>query len=134
MPINIRWYNDEKTILLEELSGTYTLDDYIALIDEAREHVMSCDHTVDIIGDFTGTNHRKLPHYLMSAARYADKQVPPNQGIAVFVNPGMFIETILRMARQLQIQAADEVVVAKTVDEAVEIIEQEQAKRELSPT
>lgn len=51
MPYTVTWYDDEKTILLFDISGTVSWDEFAVATDQACEMIDSVPYRVDIIFD-----------------------------------------------------------------------------------
>ncbi|MCA0455800.1 MAG: hypothetical protein LCI00_17620 [Chloroflexi bacterium] len=122
MSITTKWFNENETILLETFEGKWSLNDYIALVDEAADLLQKKDYFVHLICDFTGTKTMPTGNTLV-AMRHADKKAPKNQGHTVFVNPGAFISVILNIAKNSRMKVAENVHVCKSVDEAFRLIQ-----------
>ncbi|MDX1994106.1 MAG: hypothetical protein SF029_17095 [bacterium] len=122
MPITLSWFNTEKTILYEHFHGTITLQDYYVMVDEAAALLEECPYPVHILADMGGLNQKTLPTNLLLAAKYADKRLPPNQGIVVYVRPGSFINSIIQISRRAGLQATRHLYTAQSLDEAVQLI------------
>ncbi len=122
MSITTKWYDANETILLETFEGKWSLNDYIALVDEAANLLGQKNHIVHLICDFTGTKTMPTGNTLV-AMRHADKKAPKNQGHTVFVNPGAFINVILNIAKNSGMKVAENVHVSKSVDEASKLIQ-----------
>ncbi len=120
LPITIAWYDDEETILLETFNGVWDLHDYMQLVDEAALLLKQKDHIVHVIADFTAT--KLVPHQVLTGARYAERKLPANQGVVVFVQPGGIIGTFIKITKQMGFKATTQLYIAETVDSALEII------------
>ena len=51
MPYTVTWYDDEKTILLFDISGTVSWDEFAVATNQACEMIDSVPHRVDMIFD-----------------------------------------------------------------------------------
>lgn len=129
MPVVIEWYNEAKTILYEKLSGKITLEEYHHLVDDAAQELNQQPHTVHIIADFSEASI--LPTNLVAAMRYANKRMPSNQGIVVFINPNMLIKQYIQVAKNLHLNVSKTLFAARTEDEATQIIQQELKREKL---
>jgi hypothetical protein len=122
MPITLSWFNPEKTILYEQLQGTITLQEYYMMVDEAAALLQERPYPVHILADMSALNQKTLPTNLLLAAKYADKRLPANQGIVVYVRPGSFINSMIQVARRAGLQATRHLYTAQSLDEAVQLI------------
>lgn len=120
MSITIEWYDDQETILLETFSGSWGLPDYMQLVDDAALLLKQKEHIVHIIADFTAT--KSVPHQVLTGARYAERKLPANQGVVVFVQPGGIIGTFIKITKQMGFKATTQLFIAEHVDSAVSLI------------
>ena len=51
MPITPRWYNDDKRVILIDVVGKWTWEDYQELGNQIRPMLLAVDHTMDLIAD-----------------------------------------------------------------------------------
>jgi hypothetical protein len=123
MPIQIKWYNDEKTILLETFESGWTVEDYRHLIDEAAQYLATVDHTVHIIVDGShDTSHLPI-NMLRGGLAYAVRNVPPNQGITVFVGIDSVSEMFLGIARNVNLKLSRSLFSTDNLSKALQIVE-----------
>jgi hypothetical protein len=124
MPIHTEWYNDEKTILLETFEGIWTVEDYRRLIDEAGQLLSTVDHTVHIIVDGTHNDSHLPTNMLRGGLAYAVRNIPPNQGITVFVSVDSVSEMLLGIARNVNPKLHRTLFSTDSLGKAVQIITQ----------
>ena len=124
MPINMNWVSDDHRILLQTFSGRWLLDDYHKMVDEAAHLLADVDYRVHIITDWTDSASN--PPNLMAGARYAEKKLPDNQGVVVYVNADVVIKAFLKIAQTLRMKAAENLYLANSVDEALAIISEKE--------
>lgn len=123
MPIQTDWYNAEQTIIIQQFLGDWTVDDYITNIETTRALVDSVRHTVHIITDMT---HQSMPPVkVLTANRWVESHVQDNVGVKVLVNAGHFIENLVRLSRPVMPRTFRDTYFARSVDEALQIIERE---------
>ena len=123
MPITVKWYNEEKTILLEIFEGQWTLVEYRQLIDEAVALLATVDHTVHIIADASTSG--TLPGQMTTGILYAIRQIPLNQGLTVFVDADLFTRVLIQIASKLSAKVVQTTFTASSIEDAVRIIERE---------
>jgi hypothetical protein len=128
MPIEMRWLNEEKTVLLETFDNDWTVADYRQMVDEAAKLLATVSHTVHIIVDATATGSR-LPNNLLSGGMsYAVRHVPTNQGLTVFVNASILVQMMINIARKISPNLANTIFLTDSVAKAQHIIEQQISK------
>ncbi len=93
MPINVCWYNDEKTIALFNFVGDWTWGEYGSLFE--HPFVGTVPHRVDIIFDFTES--APLPPNALSKFGKYDKTAPANTGYVVIVTTQHFMEVLVHI-------------------------------------
>ncbi|GEM_PF-4037930 len=98
--------------------------------NQVRDYAESCDHVVDIIVDCTQLNTSELPNNYMASARHTAQIDLPNRGTTVFVKPALLIEIAIRILGNLRFTSVDDIYIANTVEEAMEMVIQEQSKRQ----
>jgi len=85
MPIQVAWYNGEKTILRGEISGAWTWDEFHMSIDETHQLMAEVSHPVVVINvrmpDAKNPKGNPLPHYSR-----ATKQMPSHQIMTINVS------------------------------------------------
>lgn len=123
MPGHIQWMNDEKTIISHIYEGVVTLEDYYAVIDRHYEMSSGQDHVVHSIMDRSGI--KKSPASLSAVMRYANKKVPPNQGIRVVVGGQMLTKVLVNnIGKVIAPSLTKDVYFADNVEAAMALIEQ----------
>jgi hypothetical protein len=128
MPIQIEWFNEEKTILLETFTGEWTVEDYRQLIDDAAVLLGTVHHNVHIIADATDAGLRLPNNLLGGGMTYAIRHIPPNQGITVFIGVNGITQTLIGIARKISPKVSQTTFTATTLEEAQRIIANHIAK------
>ncbi|MBL8164446.1 MAG: hypothetical protein JNJ61_20830 [Anaerolineae bacterium] len=123
MPIMVKWANAEQTILLETFVGTWTLDEYCQMVDQAAALLATKAHIVHIICDFTSS--QGIPGNAVAGIRYANEKLPRNQGGVVFINPGLVVKSFVNIARNIKLEAAREVRVSDSLESAMALLQAE---------
>lgn len=81
MAYQIRWYNRQKTVVLQQYSDDVTKDDLYKMARESADMLKSVSHTVHLIID-----ERSVDNMLTTTdMQFLEKMVPPNQGAVVVV-------------------------------------------------
>jgi hypothetical protein len=93
MAITVKWYNSEKTIILQKREPGWTWDEFDAAVDQYVDMAISADHKVVIMVDCLDApdapTTSAIPHY-----QRASKLKPKNLGLMVIVSVGGFLETM----------------------------------------
>ncbi|MFZ4815663.1 MAG: hypothetical protein ACOYL5_14085 [Phototrophicaceae bacterium] len=119
MTLEIRWYDEAKTIIYHRYVGDWTLEETYHIIDATYDMMMSVSHTVNVITDMREAG--KAPN-ILSTSRYANQRIAPNSGIAYLIQPGNFMITIVHIARRLIPQYAAHLDTADDIEDALEKI------------
>ncbi len=122
MGIEVSWYNDDHTILLETLTGKWLLEDYYRMVDEAAALLSATPHTVHIIVDASASG--LPPAQMVSGMRYALKKMPANQGVVAFIEPGTFAKTLIELAKRFSPLTTGDLFIVTTHEEALALIAQ----------
>ncbi|MCU0495890.1 MAG: hypothetical protein MUF87_00910 [Anaerolineae bacterium] len=123
MPIKISWYNLEKTIILQEFVGNWTIEEYYHFVDEMVAYLQSVSHQVDIIAE--GSQIASSPRDMFSAFRYASRKIPNNEGALVFVKPTLLFKSVVSAIERIRTASdAREYYFADTIEQAAEILRQ----------
>lgn len=122
LTIELTWFNDEKTILLATFANNWTLDDYHQMIDRGSQQIKAQPHIVHIMYDMTDVI--KSPTDLVVAGRYAEKKLPPNQGIVIFVGANAVIRAFVAMGQRMNLKAARHVYTVATFEDGLQIIKE----------
>ncbi len=118
MPYTISWYIEHRVILIE-VSGPVSLDEFERLHSESFEYVAASSHKVHAIADIS--TFTAVPNNLKMLMSSAHKDKNDRQGMTVLVAPTMprilyFLVSVLLQSLRLEYRMAD------TVDEAMEIL------------
>jgi hypothetical protein len=101
MGIEIRWDNDEKTIIRETYNGRWTWDDfYLRITGEVPPMMKSVNHRVDVIADFRPSGPLPVGPAITNA-RNVIRSMPENWGCLVIVTDNRFIRVMVDTFRKL---------------------------------
>ena len=129
MPIKPMWDNEEKTIMRIDFIGEFTVDEYVAGVREQTAMLDSVDHKVDFISYVADISLPK--DTLANLAKLTDTPAltHPNAGIVVTVGDSRFVEIMGNIFGKVGGQQAGKLVFASTLEEAYEIIKEQQMLR-----
>jgi hypothetical protein len=120
MPITVAWGSPEKTILLESFEGSWGIEDFKRMVDEANALVRAQPHPVHVILD--ATHSATPPTALLTGMRYAIDSIPANQDLIVFVKVTRVMRMFIDIAQQIAPKLAGKLYFVDTVPEALELI------------
>jgi hypothetical protein len=116
MPVQISWFNDEKTVVVYKFLGKWTWTDYHNAIREAYELVKDLSYTVNMVLDFEQST--VLPSNALSNFGASAKTPPRDFDFCVIVTSSRFIEAIVSMFRKVNRRMGQKLVLVRTLEEA----------------
>ncbi len=131
MSIDVRWDNEEKTIIRHTYSGLYTWDEFEAMSRETEALLESVDHEVDILASLEDLVIPKdaLANFpkIAKAPYFTHSRV----GLTVFFGASHFARTLLDLFSKVY-NAATSMVTVPTLEEAYEVIAEHRQARDRS--
>jgi len=122
--IEIKWDNDEHTIIRETYIGNWTWDDFYDSVGVVPPMMISVSHTVHILIDLRESGPVPIGSAIVHA-RSAMQRFPQNWGIMAVVGPSMFIRSLVDIIRSiLPGRLAGKIFVARSFEEAYALMEQ----------
>lgn len=121
MQTRVYWDNSDKTIIVREMSGDWTWEDYGKAIGQVHTLLGEVSHTVDIIVDCRESNG--LPTGALRNLSSANKSYPQNIGQQVIVASSYFIELFAKMLQQYMPDKKHLFAYVHTMDDAHKHIE-----------
>jgi hypothetical protein len=98
--VEIRWDNEEKTILRYVFIGDWTWDDYLGCLNEGRKMMAEIEHPVCVLNDMQQMG--KLQPNFASTAKSVISSRPKNTGLAIFLTSNTFFYKVMyRVLAQL---------------------------------
>jgi hypothetical protein len=131
MPVHFLWDDPEKTILRYEFIGKWTWEELYETIHASWDEVKQLDYIVDSIGDVSGTDG--VPPSVITHVRSLSQNRPENTDLMVFVGANAYLNAIMQTFSQISqniLRRDINIVMAKTLDEARELVAERKAKRE----
>lgn len=101
MPITVRWYDDDQTIIHMPISDPWTITDLTLATQESYRMMAQVGHTVDLIMDAsetTGIPRNILSHF---ATNTTEATLPTNQGFVLVVVRNTLLQTFVSMAKRI---------------------------------
>jgi hypothetical protein len=121
MPIQVEWGNTQKTIIHSTFSESWTLDEYHGMIDAMHKLVITVDHPVHFVSDFS--NSKASPAKLLSTGRHVENTMTENSGINVVVNASGFLKAMANVSQKLFLKDV-QIYFADSIEEAHQLIAQ----------
>lgn len=99
MPVQVRWYDEEKRILYYDFQGIWTWDEYFMALAEGRPLMRAVDHQVCILNDMRKATH--IPSGFMARTQTVISSRPDNTGRVVFIATQTFFSNLLDTIRRV---------------------------------
>jgi hypothetical protein len=123
MAHTIRWYNEDKTVVLQQYDNDVTKDDLYQLALESAKMLAEHDHTVHLIIDERNSNIV----FTSADMAFLEKKVPGNQGVVVLVvrpETLSYKNLVQGMGKRIAPNAFDKTYYAETPEEAKKILQE----------
>lgn len=127
MGIVVSWYDADKTIMIWEFQGEWEWQDYHQAINQGVVMLKSVDHMVDSIMDLT--HNRSLPPNAVLQGKRWFMVAPNNFGVTVVANANRLIQSIATTIGSVYKNFGSKIMMARTVDDAVRIIDEQKRRR-----
>lgn len=114
--VEIRWDNQQKTILRYVFIGDWTWDEYLERLNEGRMMMAEIEHPVCVLNDMQKMG--KLPPNFASTAKSVISSRPKNTGLAIFLTSNAFFKVMYRVLAQLIPNVPTEYILVTNEDEA----------------
>ena len=128
MPINIRWFDDTKRIILWEIIGSWTLDEMHKIYSEGNGMCAQVpENTINALIDMTRSN--SIPSNIFSALSARTRTETPNYDMAVIVSNNRMVKGFVNVFNTIPVLRGQFVVVS-TLGQALSFIEKRRSERE----
>lgn len=128
MKINVVWDNEEKTIVRYDYGKGWTWDDFWVASGTSNQMLASVDHKVDFITSFVDSTPPSIGAF--AQFKRAQDTFPDNGGVVVIVGGGAMVSGLVTTFSKVYKKFSDNLLVAKTVDEArVMLAERQQSSK-----
>ena len=134
VPYTVTWYDDEKTILLFDISGTVSWDEFAVATDQACEMIDSVPHRVDIIfDDHIGIpNGNPFPQLRKSIEAFNQRK---NLILSITVAHSRMtslVESLVDITKRFSPMKAKEAYFVGTLAQALKIIAQDRVENQVT--
>lgn len=123
--VTVRWFDEGHSIVVYDFAESWSWNDLYPAFEQALEMQHSVTHRVDVILEFPSLVG--IPPNAISNLVSISKKQPDNLHLSVFLTRASLISAILRVASNLSPVARDYYRTAKTLDEALAIIQDDRA-------
>lgn len=124
--ITIKWGKEDKTIMLYEFEGSWSIDDLIEALDSGVEVANRYDHDIDVIVDLTeagfpdlfGTNVQKAFERAVNRTDDHMQETDKEPGLIVIVSQNQIMNNTLRSLMRMYQKMGERVAVADDIPAA----------------
>ncbi len=128
MPINIRWFDDTKRVILWEIQGQWTLDEMHEAYTTGTKMCLEVpENTVNALIDVTGS--KTIPSNIFGALSSRSRTSAINYDMAVLVSNNSLIKAFASALNSLP-RLRENFMVVGTREEALDYIEKRRLERE----
>jgi hypothetical protein len=120
MPIEVNWFNEQKTAVLMNFEGQWTWEPFYAAIDEAFALFGTISHKAALIIDLS--NSEGLPKNSIANIRNAQGMHHPQRECIIFVGMSTFMRMIGNLAMRLSRGRKGNAYMVATLDDAIQYI------------
>jgi hypothetical protein len=121
MPIEVKWYDAEQTVILYDFSEHWTWDEMYAAVEQVTAMIASVPHRVDSIMNLTRTSI--VPTGAIGHVKSLSGAIQPNFGIGVVLSRNTFIKTIFQMFSKLYPKQGSRFAVVESEEQGLAMIQ-----------
>lgn len=122
MSVHASWYTDDQTIIHIQFMGKWQWADFHTAFNQSRSLVSQVDHPVDILMDFTQSEH--IPNGAIGEVRRAAHDVHPNRRFVMVVGVSKMLDMLFRIVKQIYPSATQKMNTADSIELALDKLEE----------
>ena len=127
MSITIRWYSEARDIICYCFEGTWTWGELYPAVQKANHMALAQAHRVDVLVQYNCGLY--IPKDIVSHVQnFADRRID-TQGITVITTDSRFLKPLVTLIGKVDQRLFEQMKFAESVDEALEIIEQDRSRQ-----
>jgi|GEM_PF-5182457 len=120
MPISISWYGDSQRMIRARFIGNWDVSDFMSVLDNSATMMRQVPHPVHVIYEFAEST--ATPRDLLAGFHFANRILPTNQGVVVYVNANAVIKAFVLMAKRTGLPAVKHIYNTDSREDALRII------------
>lgn len=120
MPVNVGWYGKSHRLIQARFVGQWDVADFMTTLENSASLMSQVDHIVHMIYNFNDST--STPRDLLAGFHFANRILPANQGVVVYVRANAVIKAFILMAKRTGLPASKHIYNADTREEAYQII------------
>lgn len=118
MSVDVRWDNEEKTILRYNFSGFWSWEEYFPSLARGRDMMRQQAHYVCVLNDMRQAAH--IPKGFITKARDVISTRPPNTGLSLFLTTSLLFKETYRVLGSIYPEIPPQYLLVETEEEALE--------------
>lgn len=126
MPIEIRWHNPQKTIIIYRVIGRWGEAEAAQLVAEVDELLLEVEGTVDLIADFSEAG--SPPANFIDLARDLTTNQPPQLGQIAVIGVQLYMRLMLQVLRNVYPQHLKNIYPLRSLEEAEQFLHEQRTK------
>lgn len=120
MPINIGWHGNSQRIIQIRVIGDWDVADFITTLENSATMMRHVSHPVHILYDFNKST--STPRDFLAGLHFANRILPTNQGVVVYVGANSVIKAFILMAKRTGLPASKYIYNADSREQAYQIM------------
>lgn len=120
MPVSISWFGDSQRMIRACFIGNWDVSDFMSVQDNSASMMRQVPHPVHVIYEFGEST--ATPRDLLAGYHFANRILPANQGVVVYVNANAVIKAFVLMAKRTGLPAAKYIYNTESREDALRII------------
>jgi hypothetical protein len=128
MPIQIRWYDETKQVVLWEIVGRWSLEEMHEIYSRGTDMCLEVpEHTINALIDLTESN--AIPSNIFGALTNRTRTLAPNFDMAVIVSKSSMIKAFIDVMNKMPV-LHDQFAIVTSREQGMAFIEKRRAIRE----
>lgn len=120
MPISVSWYGDSQRMIQVRFVAGWDVADFMTMFENSASLMRQVEHPVHVIYDFSTST--VTPRDLLAGFHFANRILPSNQGVVVYVNANAVMKAFVLMAKRTGLPAAKYIYNADSREDAYRLI------------
>ncbi|MGB7337311.1 MAG: hypothetical protein WBC91_00350 [Phototrophicaceae bacterium] len=120
MPVSLNWYGRSQRMVQARFIGQWDVSDFITTYENTAALMQQVSHPVHVIYDFKEST--ATPRDLLAGFQFANRILPSNQGVVVYVSANAVIKAFVLMAKRMGLPAVEHIYNVDTQEDAYRII------------
>ncbi|MEL6308918.1 MAG: hypothetical protein AAFN11_13170 [Chloroflexota bacterium] len=120
MPIDIQWHKQQPRLMELTFKGQWDNEAFVDALTTSTQAILETPHTVHMIYNFSESS--TPPRDMLAGLHFANRVLPPNQGVVVYLNANSVIKAFVLMAKRFDLAVTRYLYHADSHQEAFKLI------------